>query len=136
MSDPTIAKTDKQFAEMASELLDHEIQAAMQIVVGIQRRYANRRNTVENLEEMRDEVLTRLSEKSILATFDPTPCFHGEPPILEFIGKINTDPIHKHGYDHEQKTYEVRKATDRGEDFLGQKERVNARVPKAKKSSE
>lgn len=125
-------KSAKQFAQYSSDFTDEEITQAMQIIVGIQRKYATRSNTVENLEILRDEALTRLSEIGILATLDPAPCFHGEPPVLEFIGKINTDAIHKDGFDHEKKEYEVKKATARGEDWLGQKERVNARIPKEK----
>lgn len=129
--DDTI-KSGKQFADFATELLDSEVQKAVKIVVSIQNKYGTRQATPKNLEMMRDEVLTRLAEINILATVDPAPVFHGEPPVVEFIGKINTDPIHKEGFDHEQKGYEVKKSKGRGEDFLGQKERVNARVPKKK----
>lgn len=126
-------KSGKQFADFAIDLLDSEIQQAMAIVVSLQRKYAKRPNTADQLEALRDEALTRLADIGILATLDPAPCFYGEPPILEFIGKVNTDVIHKEGFDHEQKQYEVRKATKRGENFLGEKDRVNTRQVKDKK---
>lgn len=120
MSD--VFKSAKDFSNAATlDLTDEEIRNTMQIIVGIQRKYAARANTPANLEMLRDEVLTRLQSLNILATVDPAPCFYGEPPIVEIIGKINTDPIHKYGFDHERKKFEVERATDRGEDFLGQK---------------
>jgi vacuolar-type H+-ATPase subunit I/STV1 len=127
-------KSAKQLADFSTELLDSEIQQAVKIIAGLQQSYAHRANTVENLDKLRDEVLTRLSDINILATFDPTPCFYGEPPVVEFVGKVSTDAIHTDGFDHEQKGWEVRKAKARDEHFLGEKERVNTRVPKEKKS--
>lgn len=124
-------KSGKQLAGYATDLLDSEVQQAYRIIHSIQQRYARRPNTAANLEALRDEALTRLADIGILATLDPAPCFYGEAPILEILGKVKTDPIHTVGLDHEQKGYEVRKSLTRGEDFLGQKERVN--VPKAKK---
>lgn len=120
-------KSATQFVHWSDELLDSEAQEAVQVIASVQSKYADRQNTVENLEELRDEALTRLMEIGILAEFDPTPAFYGEPPILEIRGKISTDPLHKYGFDHEQKQYEVRKAQERGEEYLGQKESSNSR---------
>lgn len=122
-----IVTTPKQFADFASELLDTEVQQAVAIVVAIQEKYKHRPNTASNLNMLRDEALERLAAIGILATLDPAPCFHGEPPILEIIGKVSTNAIHTDGFDHEQKAFEVRKAVVRGEDYLGQKERPNSR---------
>lgn len=109
----------KQFAQNAADLLDTDVNRVIEIVVGdIQGRYAHKANTAKNLEELRDEVLTRLMEIGILATFDPTPCMYGEPPELEIIGRLD---IGKYGFDHEQKGYEVNTANARNEDYLGQK---------------
>jgi hypothetical protein len=111
--------TGKQFAQNAADLLDRDVQQIVAIVVGdIQQRYAYKANTHANLEALRDEVLTRLMEIGILATFDPTPCFYGEPPEVEILGRMD---INKYGLDHEQKGYEVNTANMRGEDYLGQK---------------
>lgn len=122
-------QSGKEFAKVAADLTDDEIQKTVQIVNSVRLRYAGKPNTVENLEDLRDEVLTRLSEIGVLATLDPAPCFYGEPPTVEIIGKVD-DPGFQKPFDHEKKQYEVRKATDRGEDFLGQKERPNKRRSK------
>jgi hypothetical protein len=120
-------KSGKQFAEFASELLDTEVQQAYAIIMAARNKYAGLHNTPGNLEKLRDEVLTRLSEVGIIATFDPAPCLYGEPPVIEITGKVRTDSIHTYGFDHEQKEYEVRKSKERGEDYLGQKGRANTR---------
>lgn len=124
-------KDPTQFVQWADELTDEESVAAVRIIARVQEKYRNKANTVENLEELRDEVLYELMDKvSILAEFDPSPCFHGEPPVVEIKGKISTDAIHKHGFDHEKKEWEVRKAKERGEEYLGQKESAKSRREK------
>jgi hypothetical protein len=121
---------DKNFALAAVDLTDREIQATLKVVEAVRLKYAGLPNTADNLEALRDEVLTRLMDINVLATLDPAPCFYGEPPELEIIGKIKGDPIEKYGFDHEQKQYEVLKSKERGEDFLGQKENIDKRKVK------
>lgn len=123
-------KSGKQFAQYASELLDTEVQQAYRVIIACRNRYAGLPNTAENLDKLRDEVVTKLAEIGILATLDPAPCLYGEPPTVEILGKVSTDSTHKYGFDHEQKGYEVNKANARDEDFLGQKERPNTRKVK------
>lgn len=123
-------KSAKQFVHWSDELTDSEAQGAVKVIAQIQQKYAPMANTKENLEALRDEALTRLMDLGIVAELDPAPCFYGEPPILEIRGKVSTDPIHKHGFDHEQKQYEVLKAMERNEDYLGQKEQPNKRKKK------
>lgn len=130
MQDDDLITSGKQFAGYAAELLDSEIQQAVSIIASLQEKYKHRPNTAGNLEALRDEALSRLADLGILATLDPAPCFYGEAPILEIVGKVTTDTIHTDGFDHEQKGYEVRKSVERGEDYLGQKERSNSRRPK------
>lgn len=125
--------SDKQLAQVASDLTDHEIQQVFRIVTSVRDRYAMKQNTPENLEAMRDEVLTRLAEINVLATFDPTPAFYGEPPAFEILGKVSGDSIHKYGFDHERKQYEVIKSKERGEDYLGQRESYNKLKPRKDK---
>lgn len=115
--------TEKGIAQAATDLTDREITQVFEAIELVRQKYAGKANTPDNLEQLRDEALTRLMSIGILATLDPAPCFHGEPPIVEIIGKISGDPIEKHGFDHEQKSWEVNKANDRGEDWLGQKEK-------------
>lgn len=123
-NDPQNATSPKDFVYKATDLQDHEAIEFVRIVHAIQGRYAGKANTEKNLDQMRDEILTQLAEKlGILASFDPTPCFYGEPPIVEYLGKVSGDNLHKYGFDHEQKEYEVKEAVKRGEEFRGQKER-------------
>lgn len=123
--------SDRAFSQSASDLTDHEIQQTFKIVELVRLKYAGKPNTSENLEQLRDEVLTRLAEDvNILASFDPAPCFYGEPPILEILGKVTGDGLYKDGFDHEKKQYEVIKSKERGEDYLGQKESYDKLKPK------
>lgn len=119
--DDTISSTS-QLAQFATDLTDYEVKAIGRIVGQLVQKYGRRANTAENLDALRDEALTRLADIGVLATIDPAPCFYGEPPILEILGKVPTDGIHKHGFDHELKKFEVQAANKRGEDYYGQKE--------------
>lgn len=123
-------RTEKEFVEHSADLLDTEAQRAFEVIVAVHRRYIGRPNTVENLEAERDEVLTKLMEIGILATYDPTPCLNGEPPMVEILGKVK---MHPDGVDHEAKGWEIRKAKGRGEDYLGQKEAPNS-IPAQKRA--
>lgn len=122
-----VITSGKQLAGWAADLTDEEIQKTVSIVNAARAKYAGLPNTAENLEKLRDEMLTRLADINILAEFDPTPSLYGEPPQVEIIGKVSTDPIHKYGFDHEKKAAEVRKAKELGEDYRGQKESYNKR---------
>lgn len=126
-------KSEKQMAYWASDLLDSEVKEVFQIVYAVQARYAKLAATSDNLNAMRDEILTRLMDINIVAEIDIAPFYSGEPPTVEIIGKVKGDNQHKYGFDHEQKEYEVKKATARGETYLGEKERVNTRKVKKKK---
>lgn len=123
-------KSTKQMVHFADELTDTESVAVVRLVVESQTKWAHKPNTKENLEHLRDEVLTKLMGMNIVAEFDPAPCFYGEPPIFEIKGKVAGDSIHKHGFDHERKKWEIDKAHDRGEDYLGEKESSRDRKKK------
>src|SRR4051794_38110041 len=112
----------KDLAHAAGDLTDSDITKVFRIVEQVRVRYAGKTNTAENLEALRDEVLTKLSDIGILATLDPTPCFYGEPPTLEVLGKVAGHADHKYGFDHEKKGWEVRKSVERNEQWLGEKE--------------
>lgn len=121
-------KDSKQLGEFLSDLTDEEIKHVAKIVNVVRAKYAGLSNTVENLEKLRDEVLTSLAEQAnVLATLDVVPCMSGLPPTIEIIGKVPGDSIHKDGFDHEKKSYEVNKAVELGEDYRGQKEPSNKR---------
>lgn len=126
ISDPT------QFVHWAADLTDEEAQRVVTIILGeVQNKYAFKTATKANLEALRDEALTRMAEIGVLAELDVSPVLNGEPPVLEIIGKVSTDSFHQHGFDHEKKHWEVNKAKDRGEEYLGQKEPANRRREKS-----
>ena len=121
-----IIKSTEQLAGFAQDLTDIEVGEVGKIIGSLQRKYAQRPNTPEVLDQLRDEVVTKLAEQlGILATLDPTPCFHGEPPIVEIVGKVSGHSFHKDGFDHERKYWEVQQANKKGEAYLGQKEKSN-----------
>lgn len=126
----------KQLIHWSDELLDTESQMVGRIVGEAQLKWSNKPNSVDNLQELRQELLHALMDIGIVAEFDPTPCFYGEPPILEIRGKVKDDPIHKYGFDHEQKRWEVQRAIERNEEWLGQKEAPNSRRQKAPKKAD
>lgn len=123
-TDDGIVRSGKELALNATDLTDEEVKDAFAVVVQLQQKWATRPFTESNLEALRDEALTRLAEIGVLATFDPAPCLHGEPPVVEFLGKVASDNVfHTEGFDHEKKQWEVRKANERKEDYHGQKGR-------------
>jgi hypothetical protein len=84
--------------------------------------------TVEGLSEMmdhfRDEVVTRLGEEvGIAANVDAVPCLEGKPPVVDIIGHLAGSTMDVYGFDHEKKQWEVTRASRRGEDYLGQKDK-------------
>lgn len=103
------------------ELTDSEVQDVFKLIVEVQERYKFKFATAENLAALRDEVLYRLMEHNILATFDPTPILNGEAPQVEIVGKISSDPIHKHGFDHEKEQWEVQRANERSQEVYDEK---------------
>jgi hypothetical protein len=115
----------RQFAGFAMELMDSEVTAAFEIVESARRKYAGMPNTEKNLQRLSDEIVTRLSDIGILATLDPTPVVFGDPPVLEIIGKIG-DVGFQQATDYEKKSWEVRKAHNRQEYFLGERESVDS----------
>lgn len=112
-------QSGKQFAGFAADLTDSEIQQTIKVVNSIRTRYAGKPFTVQNLDALRDEVLTRLAGIGILASVDVAPCLNGEPPTVEIVGKVG-DPGFNAATDHEKKRWEVLKANERGEDYYGQ----------------
>jgi hypothetical protein len=120
--DDVIGSAEK-LAQFAAELTDLEVSQVATLVGKLQRKYAGRPNNAKVLDELRDEALTKMAEIGILATVDPTPCFHGEPPIIEILGKVPGHEMHTEGFDHERKRWEVQNANKLGEAYRGQKEK-------------
>lgn len=135
--DSGVVKTQKQFSDnLTQDLTDEEIQKCLRIIVPIKTkwegrfvaRFTHNDNPSEKeihkfLDEFEDEIKTSLAEQvNVLATVDTTPLLLGEPPEIEFIGVLPGHSMNKYGFDHEKKTWEVTKAAQLGEDFLGQKD--------------
>lgn len=132
-SDEGIVKSDKEFSDaLTLDLTDDEIKMFGILFQQVRGRYYGRRyDTLEQgvkiVEEMEKEMQTVMAERlSILCRFDVSPMIMGQPPIFEVMGRIPGHSIEKYGFDHEKKEYEVKKATARDEDYLGQKGEENA----------
>lgn len=121
------ARTPEELVRIASELTDEEVTEAGAILKALTSKYSRRTNSVGNLTELRDEALTRFAEMGIVVEVDPTPCFYGDSPEIEIIGKVKGDSFYRYGFDHERKQWEVLKANERGEAFRGQREPYNKR---------
>jgi hypothetical protein len=136
--DGQIVTTGKEFSDaLTLDLNDDEIAVAFRLIYLVRQKYAHRSfDTLEQgvkiVEEMEKEIQTLLAEQlEILSRVDVTPMLMGQPPVLEILGKLPTSATAKYGFDHEKKEYEVKKATERGETYLGEKGDPNA--TKAKK---
>lgn len=143
--DAGTARSRTEFAHIAYNLLDHEADRVGEIARKYQLRWIREsagilsdprlgtktwEKLVEAAERIGQDVKEELADKlNLVAAWDSTPIYWGQPPLLEIMDKVEGDDIHRYGFDHEQKGHEVLKARDRGEDFLGQRERVNARRP-------
>lgn len=126
--------TAKQFSgAMTLEMTDDEIKKALQLTVGIVRKHQTqwkRKFPFDSLDQVADLIeelekelaQTLMEEVDVLMRVDGTPVFAGQPPVIEYMGRLDTSSLAKYGQDHEKKTYEVQKAKDRGEDYLGQKD--------------
>jgi hypothetical protein len=133
-TDRDVVRTAKEFAgAMTLDLSDDEIKRALVLTTSVVHKHQTewkKKYPFESLEQVADllEELEKelaykmLEEVECLVKVDGTPVFLGDPPVIEWLGKIDTSDLAKYGQDHERKTYEVRKADERGEDFLGQKD--------------
>jgi hypothetical protein len=116
------------------DMSDAEIQAAWRIIHRVRgkwtevfRRKFNDPGTfklddaMKLVEHFEDEIKTELAEKvNVLATVNTIPILEGQPLEIEFIGKLPGSDIYKYGMDHERKGWEVKRATAKGENFLGE----------------
>lgn len=127
--DSRVAKSARDFSGMLTmDLTDDEIAQAYKIIIETRNRHSHKIASPENLSALGDEIVYRLADEAgILSKFDPVPIADGGYPEIELIGKIGTDDIHKYGFDHEKKEWEVKRATDRDENFLGE-EKVRGRL--------
>jgi hypothetical protein len=135
--DDGIVSSAKEFSDvLTQELTDDEIKSAFELTVRISHKWHEKfvsrfgphslftpEEALEALDEFEEELKYELATKlHVFATVDATPIFEGEPPIVEFAGALPSHNITKYGLDHERKSYEVRRATVKGEDYYGQKD--------------
>lgn len=126
--------TAKEFSgAMTLDLTDDEIKKALEITVGtVNKHQAKWRqkfpfDSLEQVSDLLEELQSELSYKmatelDVLVRVDGAPVFMGQAPVIEWLGKLDTSSLAKHGQDHEKKQWEVQKADERGEDYLGQKD--------------
>lgn len=125
--------TPKQFSDgLTLDLTDDEIKRAFEIIVSVSRRHRakfitkvqhpgfNVEKAMKMIDEFEDELITRLAESmDLIATVDASPVFSGEPPVVDIVGALDSHYTAKYGLDHEKKEWEVKRATQQGQDFLG-----------------
>lgn len=127
----TISTAREFSGSMTLELTDAEILRAFETTVSVINRHREvwRRKfpfdsyeqIADLLEEFEKELSYKLMESvNCLVRVDGTPIFEGQGPVIEWIGKMPGDALHTQGMDHERKTWEVKKAEERNEDYHGQ----------------
>lgn len=132
-NDGIITSTKDFSGSLTLDLTDDEISRAYRVIVRIKTKWEgvfrkkfpfdSLDQALDLLSQFDDEIKTELAEQcNILATVDTTPILEGQPPVIEWIGKLPGDDIYKEGLDHERKEYEVKRAHARGEAFYGEKE--------------
>jgi hypothetical protein len=132
-----IIHSAKEFSgAMTLDMTDEEIATAVRITTEVREKYRAKwiskfrdpstfsmDDALRELDNMEDEIKTRLANAvGLLATVDTVPILEGRPPVIEFVGMMPGTNVAKYGQDHEKKEWEVKRATARGEDFLGQKD--------------
>jgi hypothetical protein len=145
--DEGIVRSPVEFSNaLTLDLTDSEIQQALKTILPITKKwqtiFINKfardphfdvDRAMDLVDQMEREVKETMMEKcQLLVSVDVTPLLEGQPIVISFEGALASHSVSKYGFDHEAKSYEVRKAKDRGEAFLGQKEDPN-RVTKNKK---
>jgi hypothetical protein len=146
-TDPGIIRSAKQFSDnLTLDLTDTEIKQALKIIITISKKWQARfrykfnnvaayshlsesqvmEEAAKLIDQFETELHHTLAEKlQLIATVDMAPVFEGQPPVVELIGALDTHSSAKYGLDHERKEYEVKKANERGEAFLGEKYEPN-----------
>jgi hypothetical protein len=134
-TDDGIVTSAKQFSDaLTQELTDEEIKQAFELTIRITEKWHEKfvrrfsggiftpEEALEALDEFEEELKYELATRlHVYATVDPSPVFEGEGPIVEFMGALPSHSIAKEGFDHDKKTWEVQHATERGENYYGQK---------------
>lgn len=129
-----LMNTAKDFSgTLTLDLTDDQIQAAWRIIQRVKYKHTQKfrqkfnrpgftiDDAMNAVEQFEDELKTTLAEQvGILASVDTVPLLEGQPPVIEYLGVIGGGDLEKYGMDHEKKTWEVKRAAERGEEFLGE----------------
>lgn len=118
---------------MTLDLSDDEIKRALEVCVTVVRKhqdvwkqkypFTSMEQIADLLNELEKELAYKMMEEvECLVRVDGTPAFVGQPPVIEWLGKVDTSSLAKYGQDHERKTWEVQHAEARGESYLGEKD--------------
>ena len=134
-ADHDLIRTEKGFSgAMTLDLTDDQIKACMRIVHNVRNKYlgrwVNKFNDPQNftldealkeVDNYEDELKYELADKvGVLVTVNAVPLLEGQPLQIEWLGVLPGGSLERYGQDHERKGWEVKRATERGEDFLGQ----------------
>jgi hypothetical protein len=134
-ADHDLIRTEKGFSgAMTLDLTDDQIQACMRIVKGVRNkrigRWLSKFNDPQNftldealkeVDAYEDELKYELADKvGVLVTVNAVPLLEGLPLQIEWLGVLPGGSLERYGQDHERKGWEVKRATERGEDYLGQ----------------
>lgn len=143
-----LVKTKKEYSDLLTQdMTDDEISKSFDIMLPIiqkwQERFRRRADTyptveaaMEDVERFEDELKTELAEKlHVYATVDVLPLLEGKPPVIVIQGPLEDHIIHKYGFDHEKKTYEVTESSRRGETFLGEQPKHKRKTNEAARPS-
>ena len=129
-----LIKSKKEYADiLTQDMTDDEISKSLAIILPIKEKwqerfrrrigtYSNVEAAMEDVEKFEDELKYELATRlHIYATVDVLPVLEGKPPVIVIQGPLEDHSIHKFGFDHEKKGYEVTHATRNDEAFLGEK---------------
>jgi hypothetical protein len=143
-----LVKTKKEYADLLTQdMTDDEITKSFNIIIPIiqkwQERFVRRANSypsveaaMEDLEKFEDELKYECATRlKIYVTVDCLPVLEGEPPVIVVQGPLEDHIIHKYGFDHEKKGYEVTHATRQGEAFQGETKKHKRKKNEAPRSS-
>lgn len=134
-ADHDLVRTEKGFSgAMTLDLGDGEIKACMRILHEVRNKHLskwiNKFNDPRNftlddalkaVDNYEDELKTRMAnEVNVLVSVNAVPLLEGQPLQIEWLGVLPGGSLDKYGQDHERKGWEVKRATERGEDYLGQ----------------
>lgn len=106
------------------DLYDEDIGVLGEIWADMQMRFSRKANTIENLAELEKRTVDECFKAGLVVRVHTSECLMGIGPVtIEPIGRLAK--AHDGYYDHERKRSEVLLSKDKGEKFLGEKEKHN-----------